>query len=151
MIRLLDLPGAQALEDRALLHGGPDQVGFDVHLESFCVAQFKTPPVIGQMFADADEHCDDNGDKEYEEEGFDIRVMDLVMAEDIVDYLLTLGFDLRNDGGQPLLITKRIGLTIECVAKGVFGQMPDMEKADAERFGRGLAEMAKKWKSGERG
>jgi hypothetical protein len=76
---------------------------------------------------------------DWEEDDLIARCPDMPMAEDLVDYLLALGFDLRNENGQPLGITQSIALTVECAVQNLHGcKMPDMDWAEAEKFGLSL-------------
>lgn len=54
--------------------------------------------------------------------------------EDKVVYLRPLGWDLTDDKGQPLRITRHVCRVIEAVAKGVAGTAPDAEIIDREAW-----------------
>lgn len=148
MIKLLELPGIQSLEDTALLYGVNSE-RFSKELVETCNKLFGAPPIeinrsdekrrLGalniQMRAE--------GQKRFVR----LKTPDLPMAEDVVKHLKKLGYDLTGTNGQPLAITKAIALTVEFVAKGLMGKKPDVEAAAAERFGAGLADDLKRWKA----
>jgi hypothetical protein len=77
------------------------------------------------------------------------RCPELRMAEDLVDYLLTLGVDLRKSNGQPLQVTQPIALTVECAVRKLHGcKMADLENAAAEKAGLQIQNQIRSWKSG---
>jgi hypothetical protein len=56
-----------------------------------------------------------------------------------------LGWDLTNDRGQPLEITKSISRVIEAVAKGIKGRPPSDTQVSLERFSKNMEEEAAKF------
>src|ERR1051326_241020 len=111
MIRLLDLPGFRALEDHVLLYG-MDSVGFQGKFIETLAPQFGAillgsgpDPLPSAPFRDdveiyaLEDEDEDEGDEAEEDSTGDPEIITagMAMAEDMVDYLLSLGWDLRNE------------------------------------------------------
>ena len=54
--------------------------------------------------------------------------------EDQAAYLKTLGWDLTDDKGNALLITKQFARVVEAVAKRIAGHAPNMDQVEVEIF-----------------
>jgi hypothetical protein len=65
--------------------------------------------------------------------------------EDRVAYLKEYGWDLSNDSGQPLLITRHVCRVIEAVAKGIAGKAMETEVIETENWGEKIKRDAEKF------
>lgn len=139
-IKLLDLSGIRKLEDQALLRG-IETPEFDAMLDTVCRTLFNTAPMPVEFCALGSDFQISIGPRRT------LRTPMLVMDEDRVRYLLRLGYDLRDERGHPLAITRRIAPTIEGVARGAWGTPPDMTVSSAEQFGAGIQAEIRKWKT----
>jgi hypothetical protein len=173
MIRLLDLPGIARLEDRVTLYGADD--AFRRLLVGTCVKLFGAFVVVdteenrtaygrydlakgvqvgrlewrlhdGVVMLSDDDLIDWDDGEPFPQSPH------LPMAEDLIEYLLTLAIDLRKDNGQPLEITQPISLTAECAARALHGcKVPDIEDAAAEKFGLQIQHQARNWRADHQG
>ena len=92
---------------------------------------------------DEPELYDDEDDEDDEDDGgFSDRIdahrrqlqcLDL-SDDEIVEYLLGLGVDLRDAKGHPLRCTRLVAIQAECAAKGIIGRLPDREARSLTRF-----------------
>jgi hypothetical protein len=57
-----------------------------------------------------------------------------------VEYLFKFGWDLKDDRGQPLEITRHVCRTIEAVALGVVGTLPDADVVEIKQWEDSLAQ-----------
>lgn len=98
-----------------------------------------------------DEDCDDDEDR-----GIVIRRHQQKLQTrnagdiEIVEFLLPLGVDLRDEQGRPLLCTRAIGVQVECAARGLFGKLPERDAGDLHRMENWLTNAREEFLSGRR-
>jgi hypothetical protein len=152
------MPGVRALEDRLLSElkawGEPSPLFFE-ELEAL------TQNLFAASISDTRFVWPENRENLSEEETYDIeddeiafdesfKTKEMAWAEDIADYLKTLGWDLSDDRDNPLQLTKYVGSVIEGVAKGMFGKSPDSEVVDLQNWSEKLEREAGIFKSKQR-
>jgi hypothetical protein len=70
-------------------------------------------------------------------------VSEVGFDESKIEYLLKLGWDLRDDRGQPLEITRYVCRVIEAAALGVAGTLPDADVVEIKQWEDSLAQEAR--------
>lgn len=75
---------------------------------------------------------------------------DYLTDDEAVNYLLNLGFDLRDERGQPLRATHAMAPAVEAVARGLCGHLPDPTAASVENFAERIQAEAKAFMQGRR-
>jgi PAS domain-containing protein len=130
------MPGVRDLENRLLLDtvAGVDLDGFKAECSSalrklFGITRsdtiFKTPEAYANRKLSDDERYDLEDLREEWEGRF--QTEDLGWDDHRVAFLKVCGWDLTDDNGQPLRITRYVCRVIEAVAKGIAGTAPDAE------------------------
>ncbi len=135
--RFIRMPGVRDLENRLLmatvaglehLDGFMDECN-SVLRNLFGITRsdtiFKTPDAYENRKLSDDERYDLEDLREDWEGRF--QAEELRWDEHRVEYLKMFGWDLSDDNGQPLRITRYISRVIEAVAKGIAGTAPDAE------------------------
>jgi PAS domain-containing protein len=160
--RFIRMPGVRDLENRYLL----DTVAGDEHLDGFMAecnrvlrdlfgitrsdTIFKTPDAYANRKLTDDERYDLEDLREEWEERF--QAEELGWDEHRQEYLKMLGWDLSDDDGKPLRITRYVCRVIEAVAKGIAGTAPDAEiiarDTWAAQIQKEAAQFSKKSRSG---
>ncbi len=131
-VKIRELPGFNAVEDAALLYGGER---LESAADRFTRRHFDL--VAGEL--EALRPSDDTSihpaqlDREMELHPRRLLV-DYLSDDETVEYLLTLGFDLRCNRGQPLRSTEAIAAQIEAAARGLAGKLPDRAAIEVESF-----------------
>lgn len=69
--------------------------------------------------------------------------------DETVEVLLKVGLDFRDERGHPLRCTKFLARQAEAAARGLCGRLPDVEQAEADRFGSKLAAEAEAFMKGK--
>lgn len=135
--RLVKMPGVRDLESRLLLDtvgGGPPSGDFEfqrdyVLRKLFGITRndtvFKTP----DAYVDRELSRDEEWDLEDLQEEWELQLLAerLEWDEQRVEYLKLLGWDLADDDGKPLRITRYVCRVIEAATKGIAGTVPDAE------------------------
>lgn len=152
MIRMLDLPGFQRMEDRLLLNPsrngelGPDVEDFADNLsnETFGITRNDTLFELPSEYDDLPEWADERREIE---DRWDIHEDQFETAEasddEAIPILLRLGFDFRCERGQPMRCVKLFARQAEAAAKGIMGRLPDREVAGLEFWANALERDAK--------
>ena len=127
-VRLLDLPGFRALEDKVLLFSSSngdlppeiDQMVNDLSRKTFGITEAETEFQMPEAYWDKDNLSLDreriNRDYDRHERQFEMVERP---AEDAVTALRHLGFDFTDDHGLPLGCTKLFSRQAVAVAKGI--------------------------------
>jgi hypothetical protein len=140
-IRIIDLPGVRALEDRLLLSGRNSGYHEDivalVTRELFGVGhfelRFKVPEDYQELSSfDVRKHVELERLLLIHESQFETG--DNLTDGETVEVMSRLGFDFTDDVGRPLRCTKLMSRPVEAAAKGIMGRVPDRDAIEIERF-----------------
>lgn len=151
-IRMLDLPGFQRMEDKLLLNPqrqgllSPEVEDFADNLskETFAIVRndtlFELPREYDELPEWSDEFQEIEAKWEVHEEQFETAE---ASDDEAIPILLRLGFDFRDQRGQPLLCVKLFARQAEAAAKGILGKLPDREAAGLESWASALEREAR--------
>jgi hypothetical protein len=113
----------------------------------FGITRDDTLFVLPERYVDGsmpfEERLEVGWDRDDHEAQFDCEK--LGFDESKIDYLLRLGWDLRDERGQPLHITRWVCRVIEAVAKGIAGTIPEADVIDAKRLEASLGRQAEEF------
>lgn len=127
-----DLPGFNAVEDAALLYGG-DRL--EEAAKRFTKRHFDIDLDDLDDFRPTDDTWIEPTELDRELQRHPRRLLvDYLNDDETVEFLLTLGFDLRCERGQPLRSTEAIAPQIEAAARGFAGRLPDRAAIEVETF-----------------
>ncbi|MGB8276842.1 MAG: hypothetical protein WCF20_02745 [Methylovirgula sp.] len=153
-IRMLNVPGFQALEDKLLiyssLHGEVppevEKVACELSIKTFGVTHEDIEFEIPDEYWDYDVSSPECAriEKDYEEYESRFETTD-ISDEEVAEVLKRLGLDFYDDRGFPLRCTRWFSRQAEAAAKGIKGRMPDQDSADLERWARSMADAANSW------
>lgn len=141
-LRIIDLPGVRELEDRLLIYSGDqgrcEDLAALVSHSIFGIAdrntRFEAPSDLASEMHYSVLARIEAGRLEYEHEA-NFGAGDDLTDDEIVEVMDDLGFDFRDDRGQPLRCTKLLCRAAEAAAKGIAGgRMPERSEAELTRF-----------------
>lgn len=159
MRRLIKLPGVKDVEEfwRLGLHTSNDARSLEdrcnaLTKELFGITRDDTLFVAPPEYQDGTMPFEDRWDVDAQRADHEAQFVTEAMGfdEDKVEFLLHFGWDLRDDRGQPLEITRYICRVIEAVARGVAGSAPSSEVIETQSWGQALEQAAAEFKKKKR-
>lgn len=158
-IRLIDLPGFQAIEDKLLIYSSirgelNPELEFlinELSVKTFGIVAsetfFQDPPGYEDWPLWSDERQEADARFCDHEESFDTGG---ACDDEAVTILLKLGLDFRDARGSPLRCTKFFCRQAEAAAKGTQGKMPDRAAAGLQSWADALERDARQHMSKKR-
>ena len=152
VIRLIEIPAIRALEDKLLLVTSPrgqlpHTLDGPIHETSVSVFGVTEHDTYFRFPANIDSIDEDSAEWEkiYEaslshESRFELDKN--YTDDEIVEALLKMGVDLRDERGFPLRCTKLLCRQAEAAAKGIAGRLPDRAELKLSQWEKGLAREA---------
>jgi hypothetical protein len=126
------LPGFNAVEDAALLYGG-DRL--EHAADRFTKHHFDLRIEDLDALRPSDDTLVDPEQLDRELQRHPRRLLaDYLSDDETVVFLLSLGFDLRCERGQPLRSATAIAPQVEAAARGLAGKLPDRADIEVETF-----------------
>jgi hypothetical protein len=152
-VRLIEHPAIRALEDKILLQAplhGPlpytlNEPILDASIAVFGISQDDTHFAFP---ADYDSLGEDSADRKKIDKAYWVHEDSFEIGEEftddeIVEALLSLGVDLRDERGLPLRSTKLLFRQAEAAAKGIAGRLPDHAELKLSKWEKNLRQAAK--------
>ncbi len=140
-IRIIDLPGVRALEDRILLSGRArgyhEDIVASVSSELFGVSHFDLQFKIPEEYRDLPSY---KIRQQMELQRLSLvhesqfQTHDSLTDDETVSIMAQLGFDFTDDLGRPLRCTKLMSRAAEAAAKGIMGRMPERGAIELKKF-----------------
>jgi hypothetical protein len=148
-IRVIDLPGVLKLEDQLLLYGQEpsraEDAAAEVSRKLFGIADADVQFEMPDEYETLPSHCVreryamEADLREYDEQ---FETGEHLMDVEMLEVLDEVGFNFRDDRGQPLRCTKFLGRPAEAAAKGIKGKMPDLQLAGLTKWEAEIARSA---------
>lgn len=152
MLRLIEIPAIRTLEDKLLLgttlHGPLphtlDEPIRETSLAVFGIVENDTYFMLPANFNSLPENSPERGKVEESYWDFEERFeLDEDFTDDeMVETLLRLGVDMRDERGLPLRCTKLLYRQAEAAAKGIAGRLPDQIELRFNKWEKGLMNAA---------
>jgi hypothetical protein len=146
-IRVLDLPGFRRMEDKLLLNPprqgllSPEVEDFADNLskETFGIVRNDTLFELPRAYDELPEWSDERQEIEDKWDAHEEQFQTAEATDDeAIPILLRLGFDFRDQRGQPIRCVKLFARQAEAAAKGIMGKLPDREAAGLESWASAL-------------